>query len=55
VLGVAGNHDDVSGVATDDRVIILDAEDVAIDGLRIGGVGLIAGNPAKVGRRSDGT
>lgn len=53
VLGVAGNHDDVSGVARSECVVVLDTEDVAIDGLRVGGVGLIAGNPAKVGRRAE--
>lgn len=53
VLGVAGNHDDVSGVVRGERVIVLDTEDVAIDGLRVGGVGLIAGNPAKTGRRAE--
>lgn len=53
VVGVAGNHDDVSDVARDERVIVLDTDDVVIDGLRFGGVGLIAGNPAKVGRRAE--
>jgi Icc-related predicted phosphoesterase len=53
VVGVAGNHDDVSDVARDERVVLLDTEDVTLDGLRFGGVGLIAGNPAKVGRRAE--
>jgi Icc-related predicted phosphoesterase len=53
VVGVAGNHDDVSDVARDERVVVLDGEDVRIDGLRIGGVGLITGNPAKKGRRAE--
>jgi len=53
VAGVAGNHDDVSDVRRDERVVVLDTEDVTLDGLRIGGVGLIAGNPAKTGRRGE--
>jgi Icc-related predicted phosphoesterase len=53
VIGVAGNHDDVSDVARDERVVVLDTEDVTLDGVRFGGVGLIAGNPAKVGRRAE--
>jgi Icc-related predicted phosphoesterase len=53
VLGVAGNHDDVTDVARSERVIVLDTDDVVVDGLRVGGVGLISGNPAKVGRRDE--
>ncbi len=53
VAGVAGNHDDVSAVRTDERVVVLDTADALLDGLRIGGVGLIAGNPAKIGRRGE--
>lgn len=53
VAGVAGNHDDVSDVARDERVIVLDTDDVMLDGLRFGGVGLITGNPAKKGRRAE--
>ena len=53
VAGVAGNHDDVSDVARDERVVVLDGADVTLDGLRIGGVGLISGNPAKKGRRGE--
>jgi 3',5'-cyclic-AMP phosphodiesterase len=52
VVGVAGNHDDVAGVATGATVHALDGETVLCDGLRIGGVGLIAGNPLKTGRRA---
>jgi 3',5'-cyclic-AMP phosphodiesterase len=40
----------VIGVA---RTIVLDTEDITIDGIRVGGVGLIAGNPAKNGRRAE--
>ncbi|HET7501588.1 MAG TPA: metallophosphoesterase [Kofleriaceae bacterium] len=54
VAGVAGNHDDVSGVAgLGDRVHLLDGELAEIAGLRIGGVGGIMGNPRKPGRRSE--
>ncbi len=53
VVGVAGNHDDVARVVTDDRVAVLDTAAVTRDGLRLGGVGLIAGNPAKLGRRAE--
>jgi Icc-related predicted phosphoesterase len=51
VAGVAGNHDDVSGVASCDGTHLLDGEDVSVAGLRIGGVGLVRGNPEKPGRR----
>jgi Icc-related predicted phosphoesterase len=55
VAGVAGNHDDVSAVAAlGDHVHLLDGGVVTIDGLRIGGVGGIIGNPRKPGRRSEG-
>lgn len=53
VCGVAGNHDDVAGVARGDRVHLLDTDVAIVDGLRIGGVGLIAGNPDKKGRRDE--
>lgn len=53
VAGVAGNHDDVERVERADHVHLLDTEHAVIDGLRIGGVGLIAGNPAKRGRRDE--
>ena len=53
VVGVAGNHDEVDGVERDERVILLDGDIVELDGWRIGGVGRIAGNPAKLGRRAE--
>lgn len=54
VAGVAGNHDDVSEVARlGDRIHLLDGDVAEIDGLRIGGVGGIIGNPRKPGRRSE--
>jgi Icc-related predicted phosphoesterase len=54
VAGVAGNHDDVTAVARlGARVHLLDGELAEIDGLRIGGVGGIIGNPRKPGRRSE--
>jgi len=54
VVGVAGNHDDVSAVAgLGPRVHLLDGELAIVDGLRIGGVGGIIGNPRKPGRRSE--
>ena len=54
VAGVAGNHDDVSSVAKlGPRVHLLDGELAEPDGLRIGGVSGIIGNPRKPGRRSE--
>lgn len=53
VAGVAGNHDDVAQVRRDPHVHLLDTDVVVVDGLRIGGVGLISGNPAKTGRRAE--
>jgi 3',5'-cyclic-AMP phosphodiesterase len=54
VAGVAGNHDDVSGVAKlGPRAHLLDGEIAETGGLRIGGVGGIIGNPRKPGRRSE--
>ena len=50
VVGVAGNHDDVSNVKGD-NVHVLDGTTVMIDGLRFGGVGGVIGNPSKPGRR----
>jgi len=56
VAGVAGNHDDVSNVpAIGDTVHLLDGDVVELDGLRIGGVGGIIGNPRKPGRREEAT
>jgi Icc protein len=54
VAGVAGNHDDVSNVPTiGDTVHLLDGNVVELDGIRIGGVGGIIGNPRKPGRRDE--
>jgi Icc-related predicted phosphoesterase len=53
VAGVAGNHDEVTTVKRADRAHLLDADIVALSGLRVGGVGLIVGNPAKHGRREE--
>lgn len=54
VVGVAGNHDDVSGVnGLAAHVHLLDGDSVVVDGLRIGGVGGIIGNPGKPGRRAE--
>ncbi|MBK9035686.1 MAG: metallophosphoesterase [Myxococcales bacterium] len=53
VAGVAGNHDDVSTVRRAPHVHVLDTDLIDRGGLRIGGVGLIAGNPAKRGRRAE--
>lgn len=50
-FGVAGNHDDVHAVKALANAQVLDTEVVERDGLRIGGVGLIARNPLKPGRR----
>jgi Icc protein len=52
VAGVAGNHDDVSDVSGAGRHL-LDGDVVELDGLRIGGVGLICGNSTKPGRRDE--
>ena len=54
VVGVVGNHDDVSGVAKLAATVhLLDGELATPDGVRIGGVGGIIGNPRKPGRRSE--
>jgi Icc protein len=59
VVGVAGNHDRFGNEREAGRfrgepgVHLLDGETVVVDGLRIGGVSLIIGNPAKPGRRSE--
>jgi len=53
VAGVAGNHDDTSGIAElGERVHLLDGDVVELDGIRIGGVGGIIGSKPKPGRRS---
>ena len=53
VAGVAGNHDDVTGIAGRAGMYLLDGDTVELDGLRIGGVGGIIGNKRKPGRRSE--
>ena len=57
VAGVAGNHDDISGVAELARggapVHLLDGDVVALDGIRIGGVGSVIGSKQKPGRRTE--
>ncbi|MER2561774.1 MAG: metallophosphoesterase [Myxococcaceae bacterium] len=53
VAGVAGNHDDVTRVKNLPNADVLDVNVVERDGFRIGGVGFIAGNPNKPGRRSE--
>jgi len=50
VVGVAGNHDDVSRVVNG---TLLDGDVVDIDGVRIGGVGLVIGDEEKAGHRSE--
>lgn len=53
VAGVAGNHDDVSGLTSGGNLHLLDGDVAEPGGLRVGGVGLIAGNPEKRGRRAE--
>lgn len=53
VAGVAGNHDDIAGVAQLDRVHLLDGDTVELDGITIGGVGGIMSNKQKPGRRPE--
>jgi len=53
VVGVAGNHDDVGGVVESEEVVVLDSSRTTVGGLRVGGVGLVCGNPGKVGRRGE--
>lgn len=52
VVGVAGNHDDVSAVRGP-NVHLLDTEVTMLFGLRVGGVGLVGGDAAKPGRRAE--
>lgn len=49
VVGVAGNHDDVSHVEGH----VLDGDQVVLDGIRFGGVGRIASTQPKIGRRTE--
>jgi hypothetical protein len=59
VAGVAGNHDtfgadhDRGRGFREPRIHVLDGGAVELDGLRIGGVGGIIGDPAKPGRRDE--
>ena len=53
VIGVAGNHDNISRIRHARHVHLLDSSDTTLGGLRIGGVGLIMGNARKPGRRED--
>jgi Icc protein len=59
VVGVAGNHDrfgsdrEARRFRDEPGIHLLDGDTVEVDGLRIGGVSLIIGNPAKPGRRSE--
>jgi len=54
VVGVAGNHDDVTAVARIQRAHLLDGDCAEIGGgLRIGGVSLICGDPTRRGRRDE--
>lgn len=53
VAGVAGNHDDVATIPRAPHVHVLDTDIVECAGLRLGGVGLIGGNPDKRGRRAE--
>jgi Icc-related predicted phosphoesterase len=53
VAGVAGNHDDVSSVPRGERVHLLDMEDATVGAMRVAGVGLVAGDPARRGRRDE--
>jgi Icc-related predicted phosphoesterase len=53
VVGVAGNHDDVSSVARSPDIHVLDTEEATVAGLRVAGVGLITGDPSRHGRREE--
>jgi Icc-related predicted phosphoesterase len=52
VVGVAGNHDDMTNVVGD-NIHVLDGTSVEVDGFRFAGVGGIIGNPSKPGRREE--
>ncbi len=52
VVGVAGNHDDMTHVAGD-TIHVLEGTTIELDGLRFAGVGGIIGNPSKPGRRDE--
>jgi Icc protein len=51
VVGVAGNHDDVTQISPLLNLHLLDGEIVELDGIRVGGVGGIIGNKQKKMRR----
>lgn len=59
VAGVPGNHDDFGTARQQDRLAqranirLLDGDVVTLSSLRVGGVGLIMGNPLKRGRRDE--
>lgn len=59
VAGVLGNHDDlgddraIARLCADRAIHVLDGDIVVLDGVRIGGVSRIAGNPDKRGRRAE--
>jgi Icc protein len=52
VVGVAGNHDDMTAISPLSNLHVLDGETAELDGIRFGGVGGIIGNPDKKMRRS---
>jgi len=58
VVGVAGNHDHFGNANSQAKLMaqpnvhLLHGETANVDGIRFGGVGYIAGNPRKPGRRS---
>lgn len=59
VVGVQGNHDQFGTPRERERLFgpdhlhLLDGGCVSVDGLVLGGVGLVVGNPEKQGRRSE--
>lgn len=52
VVGVAGNHDDVSRLPRLANQHLLDTVVLELEGLRVGGVGLASGNPRRRGKRA---
>ncbi|MGW9210406.1 metallophosphoesterase family protein [Embleya sp. NPDC055664] len=58
VVGVAGNHDEVSTadlVEAGPHVVLLDGAHVDVGGVRFAGVGRIIGDPNRPGRRAEET
>lgn len=60
VVGAAGNHDtfgattqEAASFRAEPRIHLLDGDTVTLDGLRVGGVGSIIGDPSKPGRRDE--